>query len=154
MIVIGVLVFFSGQFLVTYCCTATSRHSTDDLEWFRLEFKLSDVELANIRQLHEGYLPKCRDFCAKIDAKKTELKKLLSSNTEPSFIIEQKLIEIATLRARCQAAMIQHFREVSQVMPSAQGNRYLIEMQRLTLGFHEGIERSMSSTSASQHGHN
>jgi hypothetical protein len=49
--------------------------------------------------------------------------------------------------------MLQHFREVSQVMPPEQGRRYLAEMQRLTLGFHEQIERTMSPAATDPHGH-
>ncbi len=40
--------------------------------------------------------------------------------------------------------MLAHFYEVSQAMPPEQGRRYLAEMQRLTLGFHEQIENTMS----------
>jgi hypothetical protein len=49
--------------------------------------------------------------------------------------------------------MLQHFREVSQVMPAEQGRRYLAEMQRLTLGFHEQIEHSMAPGASNPHGH-
>ena len=37
--------------------------------------------------------------------------------------------------------------------PPEQGRRYLAEMQRLTLGFHEQIEQSMSQSPAHEHGH-
>src|ERR1039458_7466301 len=47
----------------------------------------------------------------------------------------QKLAEVAALRAKCQANMLEHFYEVSQAMPPEQGRRYLAEMQCLTLGF-------------------
>jgi hypothetical protein len=49
--------------------------------------------------------------------------------------------------------MLGHFYEVSQAMPPEQGRRYLAEMQRLTLGFHEQIENTMSPDSSSPHGH-
>ena len=151
---IGISVFFSGQRLTNHWCTNRTSISTDDLEWLRLEFKLDETQLALIRQLHEGYVPKCRKFCASIEAKKAELKNLMSSGTNEISTIEQKLIEIGQLRARCQTSMIKHFREVSNKMPPEQGNRYLAEMQRLVFGFHEGIEQSMSSNSLPQHGHN
>ena len=38
---------------------------------------------------------------------------------------EEKLVEIASLRARCQADMLRHFDDVSRAMPPAQGARYL-----------------------------
>jgi len=62
--------------------------------------------------------------------------------------VEQKLGEVAALRARCQAGMLRHFQEVSQAMPPEQGRRYLAEMQRLTLGFHDQFEQGMSPANA------
>jgi hypothetical protein len=61
---------------------------------------------------------------------------------------QEKLAEVAALRAQCQANMLAHFYEVSRAMPAEQGRRYLAEMQRLTLGFHEQIENTMSGTSS------
>jgi len=149
----GAAVFFGGQRLVAYWCAKHMAHPTDDLAWLRLEFRLNDTELARVRQLHDGYLPKCREFCERIDARKRELQALLVSPTNAPATVEQKLIELGTVRAQCQAAMLQHFREVSQVMPPEQGRRYLAEMQRLTLGFHEQIERTMSPAATDPHGH-
>jgi hypothetical protein len=149
----GAAVFFAGYSLAAHWCLKLAAGPTDDLEWLRLEFRLTDAELARVRQLHNGYLPKCRDYCERIDARKRDLQTLLDARTNAPSVIDQKLVEIGTLRAQCQSAMIQHFREVSQVMPREQGRRYLAEMQRLTLGFHEQIERSMSSSAPSPHGH-
>ena len=127
--------------------------TTDDLDWLRLEFRLSDADLARIRQLHEGYLPKCQSYCAQIATKKRELQELVASSTNASAAIEQKLAEIAALRVQCQTEMLRHFTEVSRAMPPEQGRRYLAEMRRLTLGFHEQIEQSMSHPSTAGHGH-
>jgi hypothetical protein len=49
--------------------------------------------------------------------------------------------------------MLAHFFEVSRAMPAEQGRRYLAEMQRLTLGFHEQIENTMSGGTSSPHVH-
>ncbi len=125
----------------------------DDLSWLRDEFHLSDAEMARIQKLHEGYLPKCAGMCAKIAAKKTELETALGGTTNINPVAQQKLAEIAALRAQCQAQMLQHFNEVSQTMPPEQGRRYLAEMQRLTLGFHEQTEQSMSESAGHEHHH-
>ena len=125
----------------------------DDLAWLRREFHLSDADLQRVRQLHEGYLPKCQEMCDRIAAKKQELQTALAAGRGLTAEAEQKLSEVATLRAQCQAQMLRHFHEVSQAMPPEQGRRYLAEMQRLTLGFHEQIESSMSGGPASAHGH-
>jgi hypothetical protein len=49
--------------------------------------------------------------------------------------------------------MLRHFEEVSQEMPAEQAKRYLNEMRKLTLGFHQDFERSMGDMPASGHGH-
>jgi len=124
----------------------------DDLAWLRHEFHLSDSEMDRIRQLHEGYLPKCRQMCGRIAAKQNEVESALASGISTNSA-EQKLIELGTLRAECQAQMLRHFEEVSRAMPADQGKRYLAEMQRLTLGFHEQIENSMGASPRSGHVH-
>ena len=123
--------------------------SADDLSWLKREFRLSDAEMQRVRQLHEGYMPKCREMCGKIAAKQGQVNEALAKGQAP----DEKLVELATFRAQCQAQMLRHFQEVSQAMPAEQGKRYLSEMQRLTLGFHEDIERSMGDAPVSGHGH-
>jgi hypothetical protein len=154
MLLAGITVFLAGQRLAIHWRLQHATPATDDLGWLQMEFGLSDADLARARQLHEGYLPKCREFCERIDARKQELRAVLKAGTNASAAIEQRLVEIGTLRAQCQAAMLQHFRDVSEVMPPEQGRRYLAEMQRLTLGFHEQVEHSMAADSPRPHGHN
>jgi hypothetical protein len=134
-------------------CARQLAPSGDDLAWLRREFRLSDAEMQRIRQLHEGYLPKCHENCALIAAKKKELQAALDHAQGMSPEAKQKLAEVAALRVKCQVNMLGHFYEVSQAMPPEQGRRYLAEMQRLTLGFHEQIENTMSPDTSSPHGH-
>ena len=70
-LVLGVALFAGAFFAGQHACRMT--RSTDDLSWLRDEFHLGDAEMARIQKLHEGYLPKCAEMCAKIAAKKTEL---------------------------------------------------------------------------------
>lgn len=148
-ILIGALALGGGIFTGSYFC---ARHATvaccanpgDELSWLKTEFHLSDAEMARIRALHEGYLPKCAEMCAKIAAKKSELDAALGGSTNITAEAQEKLKELAALRAQCQAEMLQHFMAVSQAMPPEEGRRYLAEMQRLTLGNHEQIEETMS----------
>jgi hypothetical protein len=86
-------------------------------------------------------------MCTLIEEKQREVETVLAGATNFTVAAQQKLIELGELRARCQAQMLQHFFEVSQAMPPEQGRRYLAEMQRCTLGFHEQIEHSMSESS-------
>jgi hypothetical protein len=153
MLLAGMAVFVVARGIAGRICSASISQSTDDLEWLRLEFHLSQADMARIRQLHDGYLPKCQSFCSRIAAKRRELGELTGGGTNVSTAVEQKLGEIATLRAQCQAEMLRHFAETSQAMPPEQGRRYLAELQRLTLGGHEQIEQSMSPDNSASHGH-
>jgi len=139
--------YFVAQRTTEMCCASP----TDDLSWLRTEFHLGDAEMAHIRELHEGYLPQCMEMCAKIAAKKGELKSALGSGTNLTAEVQTKLAELAGLRAQCQAQMLQHFATVSQAMPPEQGRRYLAEMQKLTLGTHEQMEESMSGDTGHEH---
>jgi len=148
------LAIFAGSFF-------TARHATmtccikpgDDLGWLRTEFHLSDAEMARIRELHEGYRPKCAEICAKIAAKQGELTAALGTGTNITDQAREKMNEIAALRAQCEAQMLQHFITVSEAMPPAEGQRYLAEMKQLTLGSHEEMEQSMSTNAVHEHHH-
>jgi Heavy-metal resistance len=148
---VGAAVFAGSFFVSRQICEQQMVNPADDLNWLSSEFQLNADTMTRVRQLHEGYLPKCADMCARIAAKKSELESALAGSTNISSEAKQKLIELGELRAQCQAQMLQHFVEVSQAMPPEQGRRYLAEMQRLTLGFHEQIEQSMSDHAGHEH---
>ena len=78
-VVTGVGVFLAGHRLAEGMCAKHLARPTDDLDWLRLEFRLSEGELARVRQLHDGYLPVCRGYCERIDARKRELQEALAS---------------------------------------------------------------------------
>ena len=141
--------YFTAQRATVMCCAKPA----DDLGWLQMEFHLGDAEMARIRELHEGYLPKCAEMCAKIAAKKDELAAVLGASTNLTAEAQAKLNEIATLRAQCQAQMLEHFAAVSQAMPPEQGRRYLAEMKQLTLGTNEQMEQSMSGDTGHEHHH-
>lgn len=152
LVLMGAL-FFAAQRVASHLCCTRLAAPTDDLDWLRREFHLSDAELATVKKLHDGYLPKCQEYCEQIAAAKKELATLLENSPTVSPAIEQKLAQIGALRAQCQAQMLRHFGEVSKVMPAGQGARYLAEMRQLSLGFHEQVEQSMSPQPNHSHGH-
>lgn len=141
--------FFAARHTTMMCCEKPA----DDLNWLRLEFHLGDAEMARIRELHEGYLPRCGEMCAKIAAAKRELNSLVGTSTNLTSEAQAKLDQIAALRAQCQAQMLEHFIAVSRAMPPQQGARYLAEMKKLTLGNNGQMEQSMSGESGHEHDH-
>jgi hypothetical protein len=148
-----VTVTFAASYVIAQRLCARHVVPADELDWLRQEFRLGEAELARVRALHQGYLPKCAEMCRQIAAKKQEVETTLAGATNLTDEARQKLSELGTLRAQCQAQMLEHFAEVSQAMPPEQGRRYLAEMQRITLGTHEQIERSMSDSVGQAHGH-
>ena len=148
----GGALFASSYFMSRRVCESCSSSSTDKLDWLRQEFHLSDADMAHVRELHNGYMPKCAEMCAKIAAKKQELDEALAGATNINPVATQKLTELALLRSQCQAQMLDHFIEVSQAMPPEQGRRYLSEMERLTVGSHEQTEETMSGHDGHMHG--
>jgi hypothetical protein len=150
---LGVAIF-AGSYYAAHCTSQMCcEQPNDDLNWLRTEFHLSDAEMARIHELHEGYLPQCAEMCAHIAAKKRELATVLGGSTNLTAEAQIKLNELAALRAQCQAQMLQHFFTVSQTMPPEQGQRYLAEMKRLTLGAHAQTEETMSGGMSHEHQH-
>src|ERR1051325_388368 len=151
LLAVGAAVFAGSFFVSRQICMKEACNPADDLAWLRQEFHLSDAEMTRVRQLHEGYMPKCAEMCARIAAKKKEVEAALNGMTNINAESELKLKELGELRAQCQAQMLQHFVEVSRAMPAEQGRRYLAEMQRLTIGGHEQIEQTMSDQAGHEH---
>jgi hypothetical protein len=149
---VGAAIFGGSYFVAQRTSVMCCQNPADDLNWLRTEFHLSDPEMARIRALHDGYLPGCEERCAVIAKKKRELGMLLTG-TNLTAEAQEKMSEIAALRAQCQAQMLKHFIAVSQAMPPEQGRRYLAEMKRLTLGNHEQIEQAMSGDTGHEHHH-
>src|ERR1019366_8183730 len=99
----GVAIVGSSYVLARRVCARQLAGSGDELAWLHREFRLSDTEMQRIRQLHEGYLPKCHENCARIAAKKQELQAELDQAQGMTPEAQQKLTQAATRRAQCQA---------------------------------------------------
>lgn len=124
---------FSGfYYLGTVRCRDMMRESKPELAWLKKEFKLTDAEFNRISQLHEAYLPQCRERCKRIKEQDEKLQQLLATSKTVTPEIQNLLAERAKTRAECEAAMLQHFLEVSRTMPPKQGERYLAWVQQQT----------------------
>jgi hypothetical protein len=141
---VGAAIFGGSYLTARHATVACCAKPADNLDWLRTEFHLSDAEMARVRELHEGYKPKCAAMCAKIAAKKSELDAVLNGSNNVTAEAQTKMSELAALRAQCQAQMLQHFVTVSQAMPPDEGRRYLAKMKELALDTHEQMEQSMS----------
>ena len=156
LLLLAVLAVVVSAFTACYFAAARLRvpaaaQPADELDWQRTEFRLSH-ELARVRALHDGYQPECAAMCQRIGEKNRELDALLAASTSVTPAVEQKLAEVAALRAECQAKMLRHFHAVSATLPPEQGRRYLAEMRRLTLGLGDLAAMPMPTPTPKRHG--
>ena len=103
-----------------------------ELAWLKEEFHLGEPEFTRIADLHDAYLPHCKDMCRRIDQENVALRELLAKTNVLTSEIEQRLTASSQLRLECQKQMLQHFLEVSRQMPPEQGRRYLAWVQERT----------------------
>ena len=155
-IVLGALalgaILFGGSFAVSQrLCQVCVAQPPGGLDWLRKEFHLNDAEMARIQKLHENYLTQCNAMCRMVGDKKQELAAVLNNATNVNSATKEKLAELAACRAQCQSRMLQYFVAVSQVMPPAEGRRYLAEMQNFTLGLQKGNEQLLSEPAGHEH---
>lgn len=148
---LGAAVFTGSYFAGRQASLMPMAHRLDDLDWLRQEYHLSDAQMAQIRQIHQNYMPKCAQMCMQLAAKQRELENSLASATNINADARQKLVQLAEYRAQCQARMLQNFIAVSKVMPPAEGRRYLADMKRLVFGFHQELNHSLSEPASHEH---
>ncbi len=153
----GLLVALLAYAATYFVCSASSREMAKQpepgLAWLQKEFQIPNPEFARIRKLHEAYSAACLERCRRIDAKNAELERLLASTNTITPQMEKTLQEAAQIRAECQAAMLQHFYEVSQTMPPEQGRRYLSWVISRTLGSQNHASMTFDAPAAAhEHG--
>ena len=132
-VLVGVFGFFCGYLSRTKPARALEKSSRPELAWMRQEYQLTEAQFNEIASLHAAYMPRCMEMCKKIDEKTAMLERLLSSTNAVTPEIKQALAETARVRQECQTAMLEHFYEVSRVMPAGQGARYLRWVQSRTI---------------------
>ncbi len=146
----------AGYFAVysagTACCRDLQQSAAPGLAWLKQEFKLSEGEFERIVKLHDAYEPACAERCRKIDALNARLRELIVASGAVTPELERTLAAAADLRRECQAAMLQHFIEVSRAMPPEQGKRYLDWVCARTLGpAHEAMASVSGSAPTHEH---
>lgn len=138
-IVLGALALGAGLFMGSFAasqrvCQACVAEPPGSLHWLQSEYHLDNEQMQSIQQLHRNYLSQCDDMCRMITAKQKEVATALNNATNINPVAQQKLDDLAACRIHCQSQMLQYFIDVSRVMPPDQGQRYLTEMERETLG--------------------
>ena len=132
----GLLVACAAYSMFYFAGTAAHRKllasRTPELLWLKKEFGLSHTDLARVTQLHEAYLPQCKERCRRIEELNRKLAQAIALSSQMTPEIERLLAERTKIRAECQTEMLKHFFEVSRTMPAEQGRRYLAWVQERT----------------------
>jgi len=138
-----------------YLGTASSRAMMSDpqpeLAWLKKEFSLSDAEYGRIVKLHEAYLPQCAQRCMRIAELNGKLEDLLSKTPTVTPEIQAVLNDRARMRADCEAEMLNHFLQVSRMMPPEQGQRYLQWVEQQTCLSGQAMEQRHHPADHSKH---
>jgi len=143
---------FAGfYYLGTASCRAMMNEPQPELAWLKKEFQLGDAEYARITKLHESYLPECAQRCMRIAELNGKLEKLLAQASSVTPEIQNVLAERAQTRAECEAEMLNHFLQVSRMMPPEQGKRYLEWVEQQTFLSGQGMEARHHSMEAHHH---
>jgi hypothetical protein len=152
-LVVGVLlsaVAFAGfYYLGTASCRAMMSEPQPQLAWLKTEFKISGAEYNRILKLHDAYLPQCAKRCARIAELNSKLEQLINKASVVTPEIQTVLADRAKMRADCEAEMLNHFLEVSRMMPPEQGQRYLQWVEQQTFLSGQGMEERHRSASTS-----
>ena len=143
---------FSGfYYLGTVSYRTMMREPQPELVWLKKEFNLSDTEYSRISKLHEAYLPQCAKRCARISELNRQLEQLLARASVVTPEIQNVLAQRATMRADCEAEMLNHFLQVSRMMPAEQGQRYLQWVEEQTFLAGQAMEQRHQSTNSLPH---
>lgn len=143
--------FAAFYYFGTASCRAMMSEPQPELAWLKKEFHLSDAELARITSLHESYLPQCAQRCMRIAELNNKLEQLLAQASSVTPEIQSVLAERAKTRAECEAEMLNHFLQVSRMMPPEQGRRYLEWVEQQTCLGDQGMEARHHSLEAHHH---
>lgn len=138
---IGILSYF-----LSFTCFSIKATPWDEVSWLKQEFNLTDGQYAEVKRLHEAFMPVCETHCSEYMKAKTTLAKLLKDSTTMTPEVENALNAVQQIEAECQRAFLKHGYEVAAVMSPEQGARYLRMIK-------EQINTSMPEAMAHQHHH-
>lgn len=154
-LLVGVLLAAAAFAGFYYFGTASSRALMSDpqpeLAWLKKEFSLSDAEYSRIVKLHEAYLPQCAQRCMRIAELNGKLEQLLNKTSTVTPEIQAVLSDRARMRADCEAEMLNHFLQISRMMPPKQGQRYLQWVEQQTFMSGQAMEQSHNPADHSKH---
>jgi hypothetical protein len=98
---------------------------TDQMQWLRKEFALTDAQFAQVQKLETEYRPICDGHCRDYSAAYAHLTELLNQNRAWTPETRQAVEALYQAEMECHRDLLKHAYEVSAVMSPEQGRRYL-----------------------------
>lgn len=118
LILVGVTLLVGlGSYALTRQFWPASLADEDQIGWLTREFDLTPAQARAVAKLHDDYVPRCSDHCARIAAARDKLA------ADPANPMAQA--EVARLERLCQQATLAHVREVAACMDRRQSERFL-----------------------------
>ncbi len=98
------------------------------LRWLKEEYQLDDATFERVSQLHSDYFAQCTQMCRKLgEADRPLLWRKRQRHRQPDDL-EDRLAREQALCAECEQAATEHLRQVAELLPPGQGERFLNEM--------------------------
>jgi hypothetical protein len=123
---VALVAWLGGFFWSSKDCCQTR----DELKVLQREFGLNEAQTARIRELQEGYAPKCAALCQRVAEAQAEWEEVLARPQVSAAEIQDALQKTLRLRYECQAAMLEQVGRVSQEIPASERHRFLQTLQR------------------------
>jgi len=127
-VLLGAGVYFIA-YAVVHRTLCPASNIEEPLGWMRQEFHLNDAQLAQVKKLEDDYAPRCASMCDQIEQSHKSLTSLIMIHGNMSPEVKAALQKDTKVQQQCREDMLNHFYDISKVMPPAEGKRYLQMMQ-------------------------
>ena len=120
----GALAFALCYYFATRPMRQMAGKPDDGMAWLAQEFQLTPAQAAHVRDLHDGYEPRCMEMCERISKSGERLEKLLQKSTTMTPELEAAMREASQTQADCHAATLAQAFAISTHMAPEQAVRY------------------------------
>jgi hypothetical protein len=95
------------------------------LRWLKEEYHLDDATFERVSALHREYFVQCSQMCRKLGEADRPLLWRNRQRNRQSVAFEARLSKEQALCAECEKKATEHLRQVAEMMPPGQGERFL-----------------------------
>lgn len=116
------------------------------LRWLKEEYQLDDATFERVSALHRDYFTQCSQMCRKLgEADRPLLWRTRQRHPQPNDL-EDRLTKEQALCTECEKTATEHLRQVAELLPPGQAERFLDEMLATLQQQRREHDRSISSS--------